>query len=146
MKYTKAVMLIDEEGDVLIERTEELTGDMVKGVIAELTEGITNEQIIQGMETIPMPHFAQPEETTGRKCGQCGKRGHSRRTCGDAAKGPQDDGTAMTVQQFATAKKRREEDVPSADVADELGVELREVNMAFGAGSYKGYLRDRARD
>lgn len=84
-----------------------------------------------------------------RKCGQCGELGHSKWKCpqteskgftpSSAAKEP------LTESQFDDVKTAKENGLDARDIAENIGVELFEVNKAYIAHDYHGYLIIRKR-
>ena len=83
-----------------------------------------------------------------RKCGNCGKPGHTARTCGDkeatalvAKRDP------LTEEMFDQVKQLKEEgNMISSELALELAVPIREVNIAIFLLTYEDYLSKRKSD
>lgn len=179
MKYSGCITIFDDNSDVVFER--DLTSD-------EMLESLLTKS------DVPPPQDEEAEEDepeaaaqrkSGRKCGLCGKPGHSRRNCGDdkpAAikpkfkkgcpecgspsrhkKGCSYTGTKrdtsieldravddddllmgpMDEHRFNQVRTAREHSMKSKEIADELNIDLREVNLAFQSATYDGYLERR---
>ncbi len=47
---------------------------------------------------------------------------------------------ALNAHEFQKAKDRQDADVPSADVADELGFPVEEINLAYESNAYGMYV------
>ena len=55
-------------------------------------------------------------------------------------------GMPLTEDQWKDAKESQKMEISSGDVAESLGVAMREVNKAFMTSNYQGYLKARKHD
>jgi len=73
MKYVGNITIFDDQGDTIFERN--LTEDEIVEAILASVPGETEEQEEEEAERLP------EKRATGRRCGNCGKQGHTKPTC-----------------------------------------------------------------
>ena len=145
MKYAGNTTIVDEEGNIVHER--ELTAD-------EMIEELLNREHQERIEITGGPAkikidsvITQPVKRKKRKCGNCKEVGHTTRTCpkSEQVHEPEEEPTTLAVSKhmFEKVKLKQADDIPSLDVADEFGLDIREVNKMYGASQYLTYIRDR---
>ncbi|MCR2833464.1 hypothetical protein [Parerythrobacter lacustris] len=156
MNYAGSFTLLDDDGNIVFQR--ELTPDEI---IAELLAAIPDEADTESepeeepiAAVLPSSARQPKSEKPARRCGSCGRPGHSRRTCSTGGAAPLVDteveeqpyrgeskADSLTLGQFQMVVDSRENDLKfsSSVCADKLGVDLREVNRAILTGSWEKY-------
>jgi hypothetical protein len=182
MKYAGSIAIYDDEGNVAYER--DLSADEMMDL---LLEALANPEVgdvdepEEEVEAEPEPARkrtppatdAQPaaEGKKPRLCGNCGKPGHTVRTCptvkaDDARRRGDDDQAeeisseepaevvppkafkpadgAMSSITFLEVKQMQEDEKPSMVIASRKRLTLQEVGFAMKANTYSEYLKIRA--
>ena len=85
---------------------------------------------------------AKPVVKATKTCKLCGEEGHTSRNCGDEEE--DDEPTkALSHSQYNDVHRGKVDGLKSAEVAGEMNVPLKEVNIAFSSPSYDYYLDHR---
>lgn len=117
----------------------EITADAVVEIMRAIHAGEEND--------VPPPVVKKTPKTykkSGkvRTCGACGKPGHRRDNCGKEE--PAEISTdPLSEAEFRSVKECKDDGMASKATADELELNMREVNIAFGSYDYDNYLKSR---
>lgn len=95
---------------------------------------------------VDIENMKKPERE--RKCGQCGKPGHMRKTCPgspgfEERQNQESVSVALNKNDFDVVRERAQAEVSRGDIAEEVGCDLREVNLAIIATSFLDYIKRR---
>lgn len=89
------------------------------------------------------PNGGRGRPASNRRCGQCGGKGHTARTCGKAAgseeRRPEHIEDPLTEDQYDEVRARKNAGDSSYEVAEALGFSQKHVNIAFSASTYERY-------
>lgn len=159
MKYAGNITILDDQGEAVYDRN--LTAEeMIDYLLNAIGNPPVTEPEVQPEPSAPVSKFREGMKKaaalpdTSRKqnsCGNCGLPGHSRRTC--PGKSPEDTkepapykgdtkGEVLTEEQFDQVMDAKENDLrfSSLQFANELGVDMREVNRAIITRKWDAYL------
>jgi len=161
MKYGGTINIIDDEGNIVFER--ELSADeMIEELLrAKSTVYETSADLKIGPIMAPGSIHAFDDSKPARaprKCGTCGKSGHTYKKCPDRGQDvvkqpkapkpvepamPKKDTEALTEKEYGDVQDAKKDDLASLDAAHELDLPLVEVNKAYGSPTYEHYLFNR---
>lgn len=157
MRYTGRVVITDESGATVFER--ELTPQDMLDILLSPAAGRTysindapretsdgKKSFRAGLALAARTNGATPPAIAKkgvRKCGNCGRLGHSRRTCGAPLPIPK--GPPLSEEEFDQVKSLQDDGIGmnAKEIMDELALEdMQQVNYAILSPTYATYLRN----
>lgn len=145
MTYT---LYIGRDGEDVYE--DEITADLALRLVASIAKNRAALVEEDEEEETPAPvRTAAKKARRPRHCSFCGKTGHTTRTCPEASGGSANTSSIPTQREplsydeYEAVKECKVDGLSAPKAATDLGLNEKEVNVAWGAAGYTEYLEAR---
>ena len=131
--------------------THEQAADILQSFVLSVPdeeEEVSEEDLDASIEEIvkedkPTKKYKKRKERKPMSCSNCGEPGHTKPTCpkdNEPEDPVEDTGEPLSEEDYRAVLECKSDGLTSKETADQLELNRREVNVAFGTNLYESYL------